>query len=113
MTRVLAAYPEDRIALREVGLRDGLQMTKSWPTTTQKLQWVTRGTAARYFETGSFLPADKVPRFADVREVIGAVAAQGAHGVALARNKRRAQRGQRAPYAGTEPVGHRRSGAVA
>lgn len=46
MTRVLAAYPEDRIALREVGLRDGLQMPKSWPTTTQKLEWVTRGAAA-------------------------------------------------------------------
>ncbi|WP_198521914.1 TRAP transporter small permease subunit [Sagittula sp. P11] len=90
MTRVLAAYPEDRIALREVGLRDGLQMPKTWPTTTQKLEWVTRGAAAgvRYFETGSFLSADKVPRFADVREVIGAVAAQGGHGVALAMNKR-------------------------
>ena len=90
MTRAQTAYPKGRLALREVGLRDGLQLTKVWPTTAQKLDWVSRGAAAgvRYFETGSFLPADKVPRFADVRDVIGAVAAHGAHGVALALNKR-------------------------
>ena len=90
MSRAIAAYPPGRIALREVGLRDGLQLTKVWPSTEQKLDWVAQGAAAgvRYFETGSFLPADKVPLFADVRDVIGAVQAQGAHGVALALNKR-------------------------
>ena len=84
-------YPTGHIAIREVGLRDGLQLTKSWPTTAQKTQWVDREAAAgvRFFEVGSFLPADRVPRFADVRDVIDAVAAHdGAHGIALALNQR-------------------------
>ncbi|MCA2013576.1 hydroxymethylglutaryl-CoA lyase [Cereibacter sphaeroides] len=83
-------YPAGRLSLREVGLRDGLQLTKSWPSTAQKRDWVAREAAAgvKHFEVGSFLPADKVPRFADVREVIAAVAGAGAHGVALALNKR-------------------------
>ncbi len=90
-TSVLKAYPNDRIAIREVGLRDGLQLTTSWPSTFQKVEWLNRDYAAgvRYFEVGSFLPADKVPRFADVRDVIAAVQAKGdAHGIALALNQR-------------------------
>lgn len=84
-------YPGDRIAIREVGLRDGLQLTKSWPSTGQKTEWIDRGYAAgvRYFEIGSFLPADKMPRFADVRDVISAVDRhEGAHGIALTLNQR-------------------------
>lgn len=90
MVDVYKAYPKGRVALREVGLRDGLQMTKSWPTTAQKIDWVDRAYAAglRYLEVGSFLPADKVPRFADVRDVIAAVDRHGAHGVALTLNQR-------------------------
>lgn len=90
MADVFKAYPKDRIALREVGLRDGLQLTQSWPSTAQKLDWMARDLAAgiRHFEVGSFLPADKVPRFADVREVIAAVDGAAAHGVALALNQR-------------------------
>lgn len=84
-------YPEGRIAIREVGLRDGLQLTKNWPTTAQKIQWINREYDAglRFFEVGSFLPADKAPRFADVRDVIAAVERNdGAHGIALALNQR-------------------------
>lgn len=84
-------YPTDRIAIREVGLRDGLQLTKTWPTTRQKIAWVDQEYAAgtRFFEVGSFLPPDKVPRFADVRDVIGAVDRyDDAHGIALALNQR-------------------------
>ncbi|RWD08362.1 MAG: hydroxymethylglutaryl-CoA lyase, partial [Mesorhizobium sp.] len=33
MSRVAAAYPADRVSLREVGLRDGLQLVKTWPST--------------------------------------------------------------------------------
>lgn len=91
MADVFKTYPRDRVAIREVGLRDGLQLTKSWPSTAQKVDWVNREYAAgiRYFEVGSFLPADKVPRFADVRDVIAAVDAwDDAHGVALALNQR-------------------------
>lgn len=91
MSKLHQAYPKGKVAIREVGLRDGLQLTKSWPTTAQKAQWITREYAAgvRYFEVGSFLPADKVPRFADVRDVIATVeSCDGAHGVALALNQR-------------------------
>jgi len=43
----------------------------------------------RYFEVGSFLPADKGPRFADVRDVIKAIQAkENAHGIVLALNQR-------------------------
>ncbi|WP_068110789.1 hydroxymethylglutaryl-CoA lyase [Tropicimonas marinistellae] len=91
MADVHKAYPAGQIAIREVGLRDGLQLTKSWPSTEQKTRWIEQDYAAgiRYFEVGSFLPADKVPRFADVREVIAAVDGHGdAHGIALALNQR-------------------------
>lgn len=91
MVDVSSIYPVGRLAIREVGLRDGLQMTKSWPTTAQKRAWVQQEYSAglRYFEVGSFLPAAKVPRFADVRDVITEVASlDGAHGVALALNQR-------------------------
>lgn len=91
MADVNTIYPKGRVALREVGLRDGLQLTKSWPSTDQKVDWVDQDYAAgvRYFEVGSFLPADKVPRFADVRDVIAAVDRhEDAHGVALALNQR-------------------------
>jgi len=66
-------------------------LTQSWPSTEKKVEWVNRDYAAgvRYFEVGSFLPADDVPRFADVCDVISAVEQHGdAHGVALALNQR-------------------------
>ncbi|TIX72649.1 MAG: hydroxymethylglutaryl-CoA lyase, partial [Mesorhizobium sp.] len=39
MSRVAAAYPADRVSLREVGLRDGLQLVKTWPSTDDKREW--------------------------------------------------------------------------
>ncbi|MCO0638140.1 hydroxymethylglutaryl-CoA lyase, partial [Lutimaribacter sp. EGI FJ00014] len=60
-------------------------------STAQKVRWIDQEYAAgiRHFEVGSFLPANKVPRFADVRDVIAAVDRHGdAHGVALALNQR-------------------------
>ena len=33
MTRVQDVYPDDRVSLREVGLRDGLQLVKTFPST--------------------------------------------------------------------------------
>jgi hydroxymethylglutaryl-CoA lyase len=91
MTRVHDVYPEGRVSLREVGLRDGLQLVKRFPSTTAKQRWVRDeyGAGVRHFEVGSFLPAKTFPQFADVREVIGAVAAlPGAHGIALVLNER-------------------------
>ena len=91
MTRVVDVYPEDRVMLREVGLRDGLQLVKSFPSTVAKQRWVRDEYAAgvRHFEVGSFLPAKSFPQFADVREIVGTVGSlPGAHGIALALNER-------------------------
>lgn len=91
MTRVQDIYPEGRVTLREVGLRDGLQLVKKFPSTSAKQRWVGEEYAAgvRHFEVGSFLPAKTFPQFVDVREIIQTVAAlPGAHGMALALNER-------------------------
>jgi hydroxymethylglutaryl-CoA lyase len=91
MTRIQDVYPENQVVLREVGLRDGLQLVKTCPSTDAKQRWVREEFAAgvRHFEVGSFLPAKTFPQFADVREVLRTLAAlPGAHGVALVLNER-------------------------
>src|SRR5438477_6439732 len=91
MTRVQDVYPDDRVSLREVGLRDGLQLVKTFPSTAAKQQWIRDEYAAgvRHFEVGSFLPAKTFPQFVDVRDIVATIAAlPGAHGVALALNER-------------------------
>ena len=91
MTRVQDTYPEGRVILREVGLRDGLQLVKKIPSTTAKQRWVREeyGAGVRHFEVGSFLPAKTFPQFADVRDIVATVAElPGAHGIALALNER-------------------------
>jgi hydroxymethylglutaryl-CoA lyase len=59
LTRVQDIYPNDKVILREVGLRDGLQLVKKFPSTSAKQRWVRDEFAAgvRHFEVGSFLPA--------------------------------------------------------
>lgn len=94
MSRVSGIYPADRVTLREVGLRDGLQLVKVWPDTDAKRAWLAAEHAAgvRHFEIGSFLPAARFPQFADVRAMIDAVAAlEGARSAALALNERGAE----------------------
>jgi len=91
MSRVQDVYPDDRVSLREVGLRDGLQLVKLFPSTSAKQRWIRDEYAAgvRHFEVGSFLPAKTFPQFADVRDIVKTVAElPGAHGVALALNER-------------------------
>lgn len=90
MSRAAALFPADRVSLREVGLRDGLQLVRQFPDTAAKQEWVEREYAAgvRYFEAGSFLPASRFPQFADVRDIVAAVKAKGAYATALALNER-------------------------
>jgi hydroxymethylglutaryl-CoA lyase len=91
MTRIQEIYPDGRITLREVGLRDGLQLVKTFPSTQAKQRWVREEYAAgvRHFEVGSFLPAKTFPQFADVRDIVQTVAGlPGAHGIALVLNER-------------------------
>ena len=72
MTRVQEIYPDNKVILREVGLRDGLQLVKKFPSTAAKQRWIRDEYAAgvRHFEVGSFLPAKTFPQFADVRDII-------------------------------------------
>jgi hydroxymethylglutaryl-CoA lyase len=91
MSRVQDVYPDDRVSLREVGLRDGLQLVKTFPSTAAKQRWIRDEYAAgvRHFEVGSFLPAKTFPQFADVRDVVKTIAElPNAHGIALALNER-------------------------
>lgn len=91
MSRLTTAYPSDRVTLREVGLRDGLQLVKAWPSTAQKREWIEREYAAgvRHFEVGSFLPAARMPQFADVGALIEQVSSHpGGWSAALALNER-------------------------
>src|SRR6202021_3921195 len=39
MTKLRDIYPGDRVILREVGLRDGLQLVKKLPSTEAKQRW--------------------------------------------------------------------------
>jgi hydroxymethylglutaryl-CoA lyase len=91
MTHIQDVYPDSRISLREVGLRDGLQLVKTFPSTSAKQRWIRdeHGAGVRHFEVGSFLPASTFPQFADVRDIVATIASlPGAHGVALALNER-------------------------
>ena len=123
MTRVQDVYPDNRVILREVGLRDGLQLVKTFPSTAAKQRWIRDEYAAgvRHFEVGSFLPAKTFPQFADVRDIVATIASlpgalwhragaerarrQRGAGVRRGRNRhrglgdRRAQPGQRQPLA--------------
>lgn len=87
----LRLFPNDQIVLRELGLRDGLQLTKQYPTTGQKLEWLKQEYQAgvRHFELGSFLPSARFPQFADLRELIDVTGRlEGAFSTALTLNER-------------------------
>jgi hydroxymethylglutaryl-CoA lyase len=91
MSRLANAYPSDRVSLREVGLRDGLQLVKQYPSTDAKIEWLRRESAAgvRHFELGSFLPASRFPQFADIEELLAAARKlETVHAAALILNER-------------------------
>jgi hydroxymethylglutaryl-CoA lyase len=46
MRRAVDIYPSDLLTLREVGLRDGLQMVKEFPSSAVKTEWLTQEAAA-------------------------------------------------------------------
>ena len=77
MSNLHDIYPDDRIILREVGLRDGLQLVKTFPSTAAKRKWIQReyDAGVRHFEVGSFLSAKTFPQFADVLEIVATIAA--------------------------------------
>jgi hydroxymethylglutaryl-CoA lyase len=60
------------VAIREVGLRDGLQSIATVLPTAHKLEWIRAAHAAgvREIEVGSFVPARLLPQLADTAEVL-------------------------------------------
>jgi len=83
-------YPKGRVVVREVGLRDGLQMAQVFPTTEQKKRWISLEYSAgvRHFEAGSFLPVSRFPQFADVGEIVRHIQSlPGATAIALVVNE--------------------------
>jgi len=60
------------VAVREVGLRDGLQILPRTMATAQKLQWLQGAYDAglRELEVGSFVPPRLMPQLADTTEVV-------------------------------------------
>lgn len=61
-----------RVTIREVGLRDGLQSIARTLPTTQKLQWIESAYDAgiREIEVGSFVPPKLLPQLADTAELV-------------------------------------------
>tara|TARA_R110002095_G_scaffold68008_1_gene57892 strand:+ start:18616 stop:19560 length:945 start_codon:yes stop_codon:yes gene_type:complete len=94
MSPLSRIYSNDRVTLREVGLRDGLQLVKIWPDTSAKIEWLKREYSAgvRHFEVGSFLPPSRFPQFADLPVLLEAIASlEGAYSAVLALNDRGAE----------------------
>lgn len=86
----------DKVILREVGLRDGLQIISTIVSTADKLQWIRDEHAAgvQEIEVCSFVPSRLMPQFADAKEVVeGALAIPGLTVSALIPNLKGAERG--------------------
>lgn len=86
----------ETVALREVGMRDGLQSLAPILTTEQKNAWCAAEFAAgvREIEVTSFVPAKLLPMFADAEDVVRhALSLPGLKVSALIPNLRGAERG--------------------
>ena len=85
----------EKVVVREVGPRDGLQMAKTIMTTDAKRAWIAALVRAglSQIEVASFVPPASLPQMADAPELVRAVRADhpGLHVVALAPNLRGAQ----------------------
>jgi hydroxymethylglutaryl-CoA lyase len=68
-----------KVEVREVGLRDGLQLVKTVLSTEQKLEWCRRTALAGMpeIEVTSFVPVKVVPQFVDADAVARAAARMG------------------------------------
>jgi len=67
----MPAFPQ-RVVIREVGLRDGLQSIQTVVPTARKIEWIGGAYAAgqREIEVGSFVPARLLPQLADTAELV-------------------------------------------
>lgn len=84
------------VIVREVGLRDGLQLLPEFFPTAEKLEWVAAEAAAGVpeIEVTSFVPAKVVPQFTDAEALVeAALAIPGLAVAALIPNLKGAERG--------------------
>ncbi|TFZ02698.1 hydroxymethylglutaryl-CoA lyase [Ramlibacter henchirensis] len=84
------------VLVREVGLRDGLQMVSTFVPTEAKLAWIRAELAAGVgeIEVTSFVPPKLIPQFADAEQVaVEAMKLPGLTVMTLAPNLRGAERG--------------------
>jgi hydroxymethylglutaryl-CoA lyase len=84
------------VVVREVGLRDGLQIHPTFMPTERKLAWIAAEAAAGVseIEVTSYVPAKLIPQFADAEEVTHrALQIPGLTVAALIPNFRGAERG--------------------
>jgi hydroxymethylglutaryl-CoA lyase len=67
----MSLFPAN-VAIREVGLRDGLQSIPSILLTERKIEWIDDAYAAgqREIEVGSYVPARLLPQLADTAELV-------------------------------------------
>lgn len=87
---------DNKVIVREVGLRDGLQMLEGFFPTADKLAWVQAEHAAGIaeIEVTACVPAKLVPQFADAQQLVdAALAMAGLTTVALVPNLKGAERG--------------------
>jgi len=83
-----------KVIVREVGLRDGLQLVKSFVPTETKIKWLKAVAAAGVpeVEVTNFVPAKVIPQFADAAEVAKAsLDIPGPRMCALAPNRKGAE----------------------
>ena len=88
--------PNVDVRVREVGLRDGLQLLPEFFPTAEKLAWVAAEAAAGVpeMEVTSFVPAKVVPQFTDAEQVVqAALQIPGLMVVGLVPNLKGAERG--------------------
>ena len=86
----------DKVTIREVGMRDGLQSIATVMPTETKLAWLEAEYAAgvRAFEVSSFVPPKLLPQLADAEAVVRyAMTLPGLQVAALIPNLRGAERG--------------------
>ncbi len=83
----------ERVVVREVGPRDGLQMARGHMATAEKVRWIEAIAASGMpeIEVGSFVPARVIPQMADTGEVARAVCGIASGVVGLAPNLRGAR----------------------
>jgi hydroxymethylglutaryl-CoA lyase len=90
----MTTSPRRDVTVREVGLRDGLQLVKSFVPLETKLTWARAAAAAGIpeIEITNFVPAKVIPQFADAGEVArAAVQIPGPKWAALCPNRKGAE----------------------